>query len=40
MYRSYMNVNNDSLDYIKVTRDRARKEYAEKYDLDIKQENF
>ena len=36
MYRSYMNDNNDSPDYLKVIRDRARKEYAEKYDLDIK----
>ena len=36
MYRSYMNDNNDSPDYIRVTRDRVRKEYAEKYDLDIK----
>ena len=37
MYRSYMDNDdsNDSPDYIKVSRDDARKEYSEKYNLNI-----
>ena len=37
MYRSYIEDNRDDLpDYIKVTRNENRKEYSEKYNLNIK----
>ena len=37
MYRFYMDDNrDDSPDYIRVSRDSARKEYAEKYNLNVK----